>query len=121
MSSWTVNASTPRGLKNAVPYATSVSRGDAAPTFFRSDVESQTAVMPGRADVKHSLNRLASRWSAAMHSSMVGWFVASSDSRPQYRQTIRLFGDGDFVTVPSMKLWTALGQEMARPQRSRPD
>jgi hypothetical protein len=74
---------TSRGLENQVRYATRVSRGDAAPSFFRSDVESQTAVTSGRACVKHSLNRFASRLSAAMHCSMVAWFVDSADSRPQ--------------------------------------
>jgi hypothetical protein len=55
-----------------------------------------------------------------MHWSMVGWFVASADSSPQYRQTTRLFGDGDFVTVPSMKLWTALGQGNGPPSEIPP-
>jgi hypothetical protein len=49
---------------------------------------------------------------------MPAWFVDTVDSSPQYWQTIRSFEDPDFVTVSSMKVWTALGQELEPPLRN---
>jgi hypothetical protein len=50
-----------------------------------------------------------------MHSRVLAWDTA--DSRPQYPQTIRLSGSPDFVTVPSVKIWSARGQELEDAQK----